>query len=214
MQQRGQFTFYRSYMEALEDVPEEFRWPAVLSVIEYGLDQKKPQGLESHGRIFFKMAKPTLDAGWKKAEAGKEGGSKPKANRKQTESKREKEKEGEKENENEIENEIENETEDKSLPGGCAFDEFWNLYPVKIDRDGAKAVFMELARDREKILEGLKLWLDSKQWRDDGGRFIPRPVKWLKEKHYLQCPPQSVPYGASGELGQAELEAIRRMMAD
>ena len=211
MQQRGQFTFYRSYMEALEDVPEEFRWPAVLSVIEYGLDQKKPQGLESHGRIFFKMAKPTLDAGWRMAEGGKKG-QLTRRLRKGSPNEGEKEKEGE--NENETENEIETETEDESLPGGCAFDEFWNLYPVKIDRDGAKAVFEELARDREKILEGLKLWLDSKQWRDDGGRFIPRPVKWLKEKHYLQCPPQSVPYGATGELGQAELEAIRRMMAD
>ena len=208
MDKRKQFTFYRSFMNALEDVPEEFRWPAVRAVIEYGLDGKKPQGLDSHGKIYFKMAKPTLDAGRKKAKAGKEGGSKTQANRKQAASKKENE------IEKEIENEIETENEDERQARSRAFESFWEKYPVKIDPKGAQAEFLRCEEEPQRIMEALERWLQCSQWRSDGGRFIPKASKWLGEKRFLQELPGSTPCGATGELGQAELEAIQRMMME
>lgn len=100
MEQRGQFTFYRSYYEALKSLPKKEREPVLMAIIAYALDGESP-ALSGVGSAIFSLVKPTLDTGRKKAESGKQGGSKTKANDKQTAT--EKEKEGEREKEKEKE---------------------------------------------------------------------------------------------------------------
>jgi len=116
MDQRGQFTFYRSYYEALKTLPKKEREPVLMAIIAYALDGETTE-LSGIGSAIFSLVKPTLDTGRKRAESGKQGGSKAEANSKQNESKsqakdkqpaseKEREKEGEKEKE--IENECYN----------------------------------------------------------------------------------------------------------
>lgn len=116
MDERGQFTFYRSFWEAVKGLPKKDRLPILESIIEYALDGKAPSGLSQSQSAFFLLVKPNLDASRKKAASGKQGGSKPKAKGKQTQ--REKEVEKEKENEIENEEEIEKEYECNLLGGG------------------------------------------------------------------------------------------------
>ena len=110
--ERGQFTFYRSYYEAVKHLNKSDRAAVLMAICAYALDEELPS-LSGTPAAIFALVKPTLDTSRKKAESGKRGGeaeangkqtaSKPKASGKQTA--REKEKEKEKEGENEIENE-------------------------------------------------------------------------------------------------------------
>ena len=105
MDNRSQFTFYRSFWEAIQSLPKKDRLPVLEAIISYALDGVTPSGLSQSQSAFFLLVKPNLDASRKKAANGKQGGSKPKANSKQNASK--KENEYEKEVEIEKENEIE-----------------------------------------------------------------------------------------------------------
>ena len=112
--ERGQFTFYRSYYEAVKHLNKSDRAAVLMAICAYALDEELPS-LSGTPAAIFALVKPTLDTSRKKAESGKRGGeheangkqteSKPKANRKQTAREKEKEKEKEKEGENKIENE-------------------------------------------------------------------------------------------------------------
>lgn len=82
---RDSFVFYRSFMEAIEDLPAEDFKRCVVSLTEYALDDKEPDA-SGVVKTFFKLAKPQVDAnnkrfevGCKGAEFGKFGGA-PKGN--------------------------------------------------------------------------------------------------------------------------------------
>ena len=115
--ERKQFTFYRSYLDAIRRLPKKEQGNIVLAICNYALDETIPSGLSPIADTVFTLVKPTLDASRRKAEAGNCGGktkatakqtaSKTQANVKQTVSEKEKEKEREKEGEIEIEKENE-----------------------------------------------------------------------------------------------------------
>lgn len=108
--ERGQFTFYRSYYEAVKHLNKSDRAAVLMAICAYALDEELPS-LSGTPAAIFALVKPTLDTSRKKAESGKRGGehetngkqtaSKPQANGKQIA--REKEKEKEKKKEGEIE---------------------------------------------------------------------------------------------------------------
>ena len=209
MEKRKQFTFYRSYYEAVEELPQGQRERLLLGIIRYALDGVEPEELTGMEKAMMVLIKPTLDSGRKQALYGKKGGTMAHSRVRQGSVKgsaSESEKEIEKENENEIENEVEKE-------GFC---QFWEAYPCKLDKDKALLAWMELGPGEGLVLDimnGLARWKDSPQWLENGGRFVPRAAKWLRGR-YFECPPgeSGVPKGASGVLGEAELEAIRRVM--
>lgn len=103
---------------------------------------------------------------------------------------------------------------------GKCFTLFWEAYPVSIGRENAWEAWKGLnpsASTVTQIMDSLEKWKTSEQWLEDGGRFIPRAAKFLTEKHWMNPPApskQPIPKGASGELGEAELEAIRRAFAE
>ena len=126
--ERKQFTWYRSYYDALKEIPaEEFR-AIVLAVCAYALDGEEPE-LSGVARAIFTLIRPTLEVGRSKAEnrsraeqtslSAEQTGNRPEQTknkpeqtqnkRKQTDNKpeqtrKEKEKEKEKEREKESEN--------------------------------------------------------------------------------------------------------------
>ena len=110
---REQFTFYRSYYEALKDLPEKERAKVLFAILDYALDEQTPNELTGVCSACFKLIRPTLDSGRIKAANRK---NKTKTNEEQngneTETKPEqkrKEKEGETEGECEKEREGESE---------------------------------------------------------------------------------------------------------
>ena len=124
--ERKQFTWYRSYYDALKELPAEEYRAIVLAVCAYALDGEEPE-LSGVARAIFTLIRPTLEAGRSKAEtrsraeqtslSAEQTGNRPEQTknkpeqtqnkRKQTDNKPEqtrKEKEKEKEREKESEN--------------------------------------------------------------------------------------------------------------
>ena len=198
---RKQFTFYRSFYEAILKIPEEKRWQVMEAVIRFALNLEEPEGLDDEQLMYFILAKPTLEASWRKACAGSIGKRGPaKKNNK-----------GEIENEKELEIEFETETETETE----GFRAFWERYPVKVGRAAAWEAWECVCLNERDILSGLEDWILSKQWSMEGGRFIPKPEKFLEEGWWQQKPASvGVPYGASGRLGQAELQAIDKLFKE
>lgn len=117
---RDQFTFYRSYYEALKHLPKRDRSDVLMAVIGYALDEEIPK-LSGVPLSVFTLIRPTLDSGRNKAKnrlnkqktSQEQTGTKQEQNCKEGESEREVEKELEREVESECEGEGEN---DSSLP--------------------------------------------------------------------------------------------------
>lgn len=116
--ERNQFTFYRSYRDALRELPPKEFKAALLAICDYALDESEPD-LSGIPNSVFILIRPTLDSGRikaanraKRTESGAEQTeNKRKTKAEQKKNKREtkseqtrKEKEGEREEEKEREN--------------------------------------------------------------------------------------------------------------
>ena len=100
------------------------------------------------------------------------------------------------------------------------FDLLWMEYPE--DRRGmwseAREAFrMEICspEDFDKAMGNLMLWKNSEQWSKDGGQYVPYLCNWLTKSTWMTKPTKmAIPTGGSGILGEAELEAIRRVLSE
>lgn len=242
MEERKQFTFYLSIFKALRKIKKKpDRADAYDAICAYALFGEEPdlEKLPDSVSIAFELIRPVLDASRRKAKNGKQGGSKckqteskPEANASKPEandtemddpaSEGEKEKEKEKEKEIEIEHECVKGSPSESKPTapGSAFTSFFDKYPNKINREDAWNAWKNLNPDSVTVLaimDGLEAWRRSDRWTEDGGRYIPSAAKWLRDRRWELTPPagkQKVPMGASGNLGEAELEAIQRVLRE
>jgi hypothetical protein len=74
-EQKDGFVFYRSYIEAAEELPEERRWPFICNIAKYALDGVEPEftGLE---KMAFIIIRRNIDSGYRRYKASKENGKK------------------------------------------------------------------------------------------------------------------------------------------
>ena len=97
------------------------------------------------------------------------------------------------------------------------FEKFWSAYPRKAgSKQKAFESFKKAGVSLEILLEAIENQKKSAQWCKDDGQFIPHPTTWLNGKRWEDQLPvdNKIPKGASGTLGEAELEAIWKVMAD
>lgn len=212
---RNQFTFYRSYYDAIQELSKKDQAAIILAVCNYAIYEVEPAALSPAASTAFKLIRPTLDSGRRKAANGKQGGSKPKANAKQSV----REKEIEKEKEIEIENEVEKEGNAEACPGG-GFDVLWTSYPEprRGSLKNAKTAFITAVHsdsDAAAALENLEAWKNSDQWCKEGGQYVPYLSNWLERGLWQAKPPESVKGSIWGSmnLGDAEYDAIRAVLA-
>lgn len=83
---RDSFIFYRSFYEAIKEVPEDAQLQIYKAISIYALEQEEIE-LTGIARAIFSLVKPQLDANYKKYENGKQTKNKMKAKDKQNESK-------------------------------------------------------------------------------------------------------------------------------
>lgn len=103
---RNQMTFYSSFWDAANILPEESRYDFLQAIFRYVFeDYDSSKDLSGPAAATFVLVRPVLDAANRKAEIGRLGGSKRKALTKQEESKGE--------NKVEVEVEVENKDEKK-----------------------------------------------------------------------------------------------------
>ena len=78
------------------------------------------------------------------------------------------------------------------------FNAFWSVYPKKVGKKDALKAWQKLKPDdalTKTIVGGVRKWQASKQWAEDGGRFIPHPATFINgERWNDECEPAKQVY--------------------
>ena len=220
-EKRKQFTFYVSFYETvIQFTRSADREKFLMAIIEYALFEKEPEKLQEGCRAAFMSIKPILDKARKRAEAGRAGGSssasKQQANDKQTEASNNQPQANRKLERERDRDRVREEGETASI----LLEKLWQEYPVH--RRGSlqnltdTAAMLSLGNDDVvKATENLATWKNSRDWSKDDGQYVPGLTRYLTSGMWADKPKKTeLPKGASGELGEAELEAIRRVLAE
>nr|WP_302830086.1 DUF6291 domain-containing protein [uncultured Bacteroides sp.] len=89
---RDSFVFYRSFYDAIKDLPRDVQGEIYTAIMEYSLYGKETEGLKPIARSVFTLMKPQIDVNNKRFENGKKGGrpkseDKPNGNQEETKNK-------------------------------------------------------------------------------------------------------------------------------
>lgn len=79
---RDSVVFYRSFYEAVKDLPPEAFKESVRAILDYGLDDKPPDKQGTIAHTVFSLVRPQIDANNRRFKNGCKGGKEP--NRNQT----------------------------------------------------------------------------------------------------------------------------------
>lgn len=223
---RNSFSFFVSYIEAVEELPEKEQLATLKAIIKYALYDKEPENFKGIKQAVFLLVKPTLDKSKQKAANGKQKGSKRKANESKPEANGKQDSIlpsigiGEGEGEGEGIGVGEREGDNYAHAEGSLFTSFWNAYPehARGERETAWEAWKKLNPTEDKaaqIMEYLGYWKNSQRWVSDGGAFIPAAKNFLTpEKSYMRTKPAQAKGSVWGSctLGAAEEESIRRLL--
>lgn len=192
------FLFYRSFYEAICDLPDEQQLKLFHAICEYGLYEKENSQLPGIANTVWKLIVPNLRASRIKRLNGRKGGrpckeEKPEVKERNNHRfsnhettgvdtvKSNKEREKEKEKEKDITTTI-------SPPGNArsdAFDNFWKAYPRHVAKDKARSAFRKVPKSEvPALMAALEQHKRSEQWTKDGGQFIPHPATFLNQQRW------------------------------
>lgn len=129
---RDSFIFYRSFYEAISELPKENQADTYNAIMQYALNQEEIN-LTGISKAIFSLVKPQLDANYKKYENGKQKKNKTVAKQKQNVSKTETNV-NDNDNENENDNDNENENDNVKVGDSCVdgLQEIINFYNENI----------------------------------------------------------------------------------
>ena len=100
------------------------------------------------------------------------------------------------EKERETEKKKEAETHPEKKEDGEAekrFEEFWREYPKKTGKAEARKAFFAVDPDDillKKMTDAVREQKERKQWKSEGGRYIPSPALWLTREQWEDEPPE------------------------
>lgn len=239
---RKQFTFYSSFYDAIQELSRRQQGEIVLAVCAYALYGEVTE-LKGPAKCAFELIQPVLDTASTRSLAGKRGreltrqkrkeqsegceqtANKPSSNVEQTPNKGEIEIESETEIESEIE--IDNDCYARAEEVVQLYRKFCpGLIPCELlnaetrqaigkryREHGNLDIFRRLFRKAgsSDFLQGkITGWRASLDWLMEERNF----AKVLNGVYDNRPDPRAVPKGASGELGEAELEAIQRVLRE
>ena len=200
---RTQFTFYESFYNSIEKTLRKkseklIAYEALIQYALYGTIEEKeniPPAVSGLLEAFY----PFLNTARRKAKTYKQAADRGEFAAKDSNKNKI-------ENKIEIKNEIKNEKEieNKGIPK--MFEQFWGAYPKKVGREEAYRVFCEQKVPLSTLLPALEQQKVSPQWLKEGGRYIPNPATWLKDRRWQSD--INTPY----RLGTYEIEAINRIL--
>ena len=65
------------------------------------------------------------------------------------------------------------------------FNDFWEVYPRKQAKGEAEMEWGQIDMDEslfQTIMEAVEKWKTSDDWKENDGKYVPYPSKWLKRK--------------------------------
>jgi len=84
----------------------------------------------------------------------------------------------------------------EAKPDDCHFDAFWQSYPRKVAKDGARKAWAKIRPDEPTvaaIFSALTWQRGSESWRKNGGQFVPHPSTWLNNRRWEDERPANGP---------------------
>jgi len=75
---------------------------------------------------------------------------------------------------------------ERSQTESTGFARFWAAYPKQTDRDDAAEAWAEVGAEAEveAVLAGVRWWSASDRWAEQGGRFVEKPAKFLRQRQW------------------------------
>lgn len=209
---RAYWCCYFSYLDNIKRLTMEERGQLFTAITLYARDGETPDGMSERVEIAFDAIQAQIDRDSAEYEArcernranGSKGG-RPAENRtvnvetQKTErlfsvpkKPKEKEKDKEKDKDKEKERGI---SPAKPKRDDQDFEQFWNAYPNKRSKEDARRAWDKQRPDLGVCLRAVKEQMKSRQWTDDGGRYIPYPATWIN-RHQWEDEPEaaSQPY--------------------
>lgn len=211
---RDSTVFYRSFFEAVKELPAEQFKACVSAIMEYALDGKEPEssGIE---KTVYLMAKPQIDANNKRYQNGTKGGrpkteTKPNANQMLTERKPKQRDIEPNENDNVNENDRKEKSSDedkKKKPTGSPpaeaahlsrFENFWHAYPAsdtlpvtaKRKTESAYAVAFTEGFQESDLIAAAENYAEAVRIEAREARYIKRPDRFLSDGTYKDYLPE------------------------
>ena len=89
----------------------------------------------------------------------------------------------------------------KELDFSDSFNRVWEAYPKKLAKAKAWQVFRPIDPSDElvdKMLEAIRIFSTTTQWREDEGKYIPYLKRWLEEELWYDEPKEEAIYVPSG----------------
>lgn len=185
---------YRSFYEAIKDLPKELQADAWQSIFEYGLNDNQ---LDVNGIVstVFKLIKPQLDANKKRFENGQKGGrpkTEQKPNNNQNETKREPNKNVNDNVNNNVNLNVNDNNNNKELTNVSneltineIFELFWTAYQKKGNKQTSLTAFKRLSKkDMLLIKEHIPKYLDNHH-RNGKMQFLPHFSTYINKKIWL-----------------------------
>lgn len=71
------------------------------------------------------------------------------------------------------------------------FETFWAAYPRRVGKGAAFAAWRQLrpgAETQQRILGALAAQRECVQWQREGGRYVPHPATWLRQRRWEDAP--------------------------
>ena len=211
MEGRNQFTFYRSFVDALKRIRKKAdrcdAYDAICNYAIYGLEPDL-ESLPDSAAIAFDLIRPHLDSAKKKSDGGKNKPSNEEDNGKIPSRHPKQEKEQEKEKEQDKEQMLYT----ASKPKQEAFERFWTVYPKKVGKEAARKAFAKVKVPVDTLVSAVEAQKTSAQWTRENGQYIPNPATWLNQGRWedvLDTVAPAEPVGFA--IGDREAAAIRAM---
>ena len=67
------------------------------------------------------------------------------------------------------------------------FDQFWAIYPKKVDKKGSLRAFKNIKKLKTvfpEIIKALEVQKRSVQWQKDNGQYIPNPTTYIHQERW------------------------------
>ena len=214
------------YLDAVEPLGDAERGRLFTALMKYARTGEAPQ-LGGNERFLFPMMRAQVDRdkaeyqGFceKQAEKGKKGGrpkspKTPRAPEKATgffKTQKSQDKEKDKDEDKDTSPPIPPAGgQDGGDDGDDGFRGFWQAYPRKAGKGEAMAEWARLRPDgalQAAVLAAVAQHKGSAQWAQEGGRYIPAPARWLRERRWEdELPPAT--HSPSYDIGQLERDSF------
>lgn len=88
-----------------------------------------------------------------------------------------------------VEGDVEGDVEVEGEKPTALFEVFWNLYPRKVGRAKATALWRKMNSVEKRLaIARIPLWKQAEQWHREGGKFTPHGDTFLRERRWEDEP--------------------------